>query len=209
MSADWWWYAETLVDDGWKMWPKRTADDRWGPRELLFVPGRRRVMDLFVSPRPLFAMSTDLPTRPPDSEYLADPRRHHDGGCGPTYWCDVEDLLVEEWATSRHLVTADVPAWQAPLFTDGTSAFPDRALRDAGLSAVAVAALRDGCPTGTGIDRTWGRARHEVRAVDHLHAVPVTWSDSIAGLFGRHALAAFQSLREAPAERRRVFVFQD
>ena len=65
--------------------------------------------------------------------------------------------------------------------------------------------LRDGRPTGTGIDRTWGRARHNVDTAERMHAIPVTWSDSVAGLFGQHALAAFHSLRSAPGRQRRVF----
>lgn len=206
VGSHWWWYAETLVDDGWKIWPERTAADRWGPRELLFVRGRRRVMDLFVGPQSLVAVSTELPTRPPGSEYLDYAQRYHEDEYGPTYWCDFEDLLVEGWTTSTILVSADVPAWQAPLFTDGASAFPERALREAGLSELDVNRLRDGRPTGTSIDRTWGSARHEVEVAERMQAVPVTWSDSVAGLFGQHALAAFQSLRSAPGERRRVFV---
>jgi hypothetical protein len=83
VGIDWWWYAETLIDDGRKMWPERTAADRWGPRSLLFVPRRRRVMDLFVGPRPLVTMSTELPTRPPDSEYLDHVQGCNDYECGP------------------------------------------------------------------------------------------------------------------------------
>ncbi|GAB1639892.1 hypothetical protein [Krasilnikovia sp. MM14-A1259] len=206
MGIHWWWYAETLVDGDWKLWPERTAAEVGRPRELLFVSGRRRVMDLFVGPQPLFSMNTELPTQPPDSEYLGYAQQHHDDEYGPTYWCDFEDLLVEEWTTCRILVTAEVPAWQAPLFTDGASAFPERALREAGLSRPDVDQLRDGRPTGTGIDRTWGRAPRNMDAVERVRAVPVTWSDTVAGLFGQHALAAFEFLRSRPGDRRRVFV---
>jgi hypothetical protein len=206
VGVDWWWYAETLCDDSWKVWPERTAADRWGLRALLFVPGRRGVMDLFVGPQPLVAMSTALPTRPPDSEYVDYAERYHDDENGPTYWCDVEDLMIEEWTTSTVLVTTEVPAWQAPLFTDGASAFPERALRAAGLSDLQVDKLRDGRPTGTSIDRTWGRARHDMEVVERTRAVPVTWRDSVAGLFGPRALAALQSLCSTAGERRRVFV---
>lgn len=205
VGIDWCWYAETLADDGWKLWPARTAADRWWPRALLYVRGRRMVMDLFVGPQPLLAMSTELPTRPPESEYLDWAERYHDDEYGPTYWCDFEELLVEEWLTTTILVTAEVPAWQASLFTDGASAFPERALREAGLSELDVDRLRDGRPTGTGIDRTWGRARHNVDTAERMHAIPVTWSDSVAGLFGQHALAAFHSLRSAPGRQRRLF----
>jgi hypothetical protein len=206
VGVDWWWYAETLVDDGWKLWPKPTAADRWGPPSLLFVRGHRGVMDLFVGPRPLVAMSTELPTRPPESEFLPYAQRYLDNEYGPTYWCDFDDLLVEEWPDSAIVVTADVPAWQAPLFTDGASEFPERALRQAGLSESDVEELRDGRPTGTSIDRTWGRPRHDVDAAERMHALPVTWTDSVAGLFGGYAMAAFRSLRSAPGERRRVFL---
>lgn len=161
VGIHWWWYTETLVDGGWKIWPERTAADRW-PRELLFVRGRRRVMDLFVGPEPLIALSTELPSQPLGSEYLDHAQRYHDDEYGPTYWCDFDNLLVEEWTTSTILVTADVPAWQAPLFTDGVSAFPERALRGAGLSELDVDQLRDGRPPvrastgpGAGGAMTW------------------------------------------------------
>jgi hypothetical protein len=98
---------------------------------------------------------------------------------------------------------------QAPLFADGTRAFPEQALCEAGLSEFDVDRLRDGRPTATSIDRTWGRARHDAQVAEPLHAMPVTWTDSVAGLFGRHALSAFQSLRSAPGRKRRVFLFQE
>jgi hypothetical protein len=163
-------------------------------------------MDLFVGAQPLVAMSTELPVQPPPSEYLDYAQRYHDDEYGPTYWCDFEDLLIEEWTTSTILVTAEVPAWQAPLFTDGASAFPERALREAGLSERDLDLLRDGQPTDTSIDWTWRTARHDVHAAERMASLPVTWSDSVAGLFGQRALSAFQSLRSAPGERRRVFV---
>jgi len=186
----------------WARWPQ----PRWGPRSLLCVPGYRGVMDLFVGPRPLVVMATELPTTPPESEFLPLTERYRENEYGPTYWCDVDDLLVEEWPHSAIVVTAKVPAWQAPLFTDGAGEFPERALREAGLSEFDVDELRDGRPTATSIDRTWGRARHEVDTAERMHALPVTWTDSVAGLFGGRAMAAFRALLSAPGERRRVFL---
>lgn len=147
---------------------------------------------------------TRSPKKP--SEYLEYAERHGDDGHGPTYWCDVEDLLVEEWTATTILVTAEVPAGQAPLFTDGASAFPELALREAGLSAFDVDDLRDGRPAARAIDRTWGKPRHEVDTAERLHALPVTWVDTVAGLFGPHAVAAFQALLTAPGRHRRVTV---
>lgn len=111
-------------------------------------------------------------------------------------WIPFEELMVDGWDESWLSVETRVPASAALLFGDGDQLFPEAALAAAGWSEDEIRRARDGHLAHAPIDRTNGRARHEVEASHAMRAFEVTWRETVAGVLRDWRVEAFRSLRQ-------------
>lgn len=111
-------------------------------------------------------------------------------------WIPYEELSVDGWCERWLTLATRVPAPAALLFGDGGQPFPEAALAAAGWNEDEIRRARDGQLAAEPIDRTLGRARHEVEAGHPMRAVEVTWRESVAGFLRDWRAEAFRSLRQ-------------
>jgi hypothetical protein len=125
------------------------------------------------------------------------------------HWVDPEDWLVDTWADSALLLTGEVPARVAHLFTDGAQPFPLQALRAAWPDFEvqddprSCAQLAD-----EPRDQHWGRAAFERHDAAPDGRVTVTWRASLAERVGDWRVEALAQLQaHTRGERVRLFLY--
>jgi hypothetical protein len=206
-------YVERRQPEGWGV-PRDFApepslpfecDHRFGA--FAFVHPRRGWTDLFFGADRIFPMRPG----PPDDrrgspllQYLDlfyDYQRDED----QLGWILYPELLIDWWETESVTVAGSVPACHAPLFGDGTQAFPRAALVSAGASERELERLDDARPVREPLDVAFGRERHRIAELPPDQLVQVTWRATVAELMGEAYAALFKGLRRyGPDEELRI-----
>jgi len=193
-------YVELRQPEGWVV-PHDFEPEPWTFESnrrfggFMWVHPRCGWLDLFFGAGALVPMRPGPPAERRGSTLLRhldefyDYRRNEDQLC----WLPYPELLIDFWDTEHVTVAADVPAQHAPLFGDGTQAFPRAALIEAGASDQELERNRARRPVREPVDAAFGRERHRIAELPPDQPVEVTWRTTIAELIGEPYVVLFKA----------------
>lgn len=196
-------YVERREAEGWVV-PQDFSPEPWTFEcdrpfgGFAWVPPRCGWLDLFFGADAVFPMRPGAPEDRRGSPLLRHLDRYYDYGRNEDRlcWLPYAELLVDCWQTDLITVGARVPARYAVLFGDGTHAFPNDALIEAGASERELEDLCQfaGKPVREAMDAGYGRHRHRIVHMPPEAFVEVTWRATIAEFVGHYAVL-FEGLR--------------
>jgi hypothetical protein len=196
VSIDFYFYVETVATGVWTR-PDACAhlERAAALGEFTWLPRRAAGAALFFGKTARFPFRSGRPPHTEASALFAYIDRGLDWDELDPRWVSFEELLVDSWDEPTLLVEARVPVTLAALFEDGEREFPEAALLARGCAEPMMHGLRQGTLASQAIDRTFGKARHEVETAPTSAPLSVTWRDSVSKLLGADRAASFRNLR--------------
>ena len=200
MSLEYTFYIEHLHSGGWTVpaaLPQRSEYSHTG--EFLWLAHRHPVRWVFFGAEALLPFVHGIPPAWHTSPLYRWFAQFYDFSLNEWHiaWIPYEDLLLDAWPAQRVLVTCQVEARFAHLFSDGEQPLPEAELEGAGCPEWTTQFLRGrSTPAKDGpLNRTYGKLRNQLEQMAPDALVSVSWVDTLAGVMGDDAVSAFCGLK--------------